>query len=280
MKFNIIVDSVGDYDEIHRENGIIKTAPLIMTIDNEVILDNGNVDQNFLLDKIANCKTCPKSACASPDSYFELFESIDAERIYVLAASSKLTGCFESANVALAKFLENENKNKKICVIDTKTAASGVAIVVEKIIEMESEGLPFDEIVDKSKQFIEGQHTRFVLEDFTYLQKNGRLGGIKLLIAKNLHIVPIFTANNGEISKAGQSFGTMRAYKILIDMISKDCKDKNCNQMIISHCNNEPMAVKIMEKLKEVFDNLKIKILQTRFISTLYAGNKGIIISY
>jgi len=280
MGYHIIMDSVGDRSEELIAMNSFSVAPLTIMIDNEEFIDNGQLDQSALLAKIASAKECPKSACPSPEEYKNLFAAHHEDRIYVVAASSELTGSYNSAKLGEKLFLE-EFPNAEIMIFDSKTACAGQPLLVYQIIEFEKAYGNFETVIKMTNDFIKKQKIIFVLEDVTFLRQNGRLTGIKALLVSTLNIVPILSATEqGTINQMGQARGIKKALKKLMESTIEGVKEGNKKMLVISHCNCIERAEDLKKELIMSFPDLDVKIIDTGGVATLYAGNRGIVVSY
>lgn len=278
--YHIIMDSVGDVTEELTASNHISLVPLKIMIDGEEFVDDDQLSQSFLLSKIASAKECPTSACPSPDEYRNIFEKHKEDRIYVITASSKLTGSYNSAQLG-KKLLCEDFPNTQIEVFDSKSASAGETLLAYKAIELENKYDNFETTVRELNQFIKEQEIIFVLEDLTFLQKNGRLSGIKGLMAEVLNIVPILsTDEEGTIFQMGKERGIKKAIKKLKESVGSGIRKGSKALLVISHCNCLERAVDIKDYLLALFPELDIIIANTGGISTLYAGDRGIVVSY
>ncbi len=105
----------------------------------------------------------------------ELYGSIfQADDIYVVTLSAELSGSYNSA--VLGKNLyEEENGTKNIHVVNSRGAATTQVLIARKLNEYASQGMPFEEVVDKIEEYTTSLRTYFVLETLEVLRKNGRL---------------------------------------------------------------------------------------------------------
>lgn len=143
--------------------------------------DDDSLKQEELLLKIAESTSCAKTSCPSPERYMESYHC-DAERIYVVTLSAELSGSYNSA--VLGKNLyEEEYGEKQIHVFNSRSASVGETLIALKVQQCEKAGMTFEEVVESVECYIEEQHTYFVLENLDTLRKNGRLTGIKSLVA-------------------------------------------------------------------------------------------------
>ncbi len=280
MGYHIIMDSVGDRTKELVSMDNFSVVPLTIFIDNEEFIDDGSIEQGLLLAKIASAKQCPRSACGSPEEYMKIFEKYPEDRIYVITGSSQLTGSYNSAKIGEKMFLQKYPK-AEIIIIDSKSGCSGETLLAYKIIKLEKAYNNFKIDSEKVKQFIQRQEVIFVLEDITFLKQNGRLTGIKALLATALNIVPILNGDkDGVIRQLGKARGIKRALKQLKDIIIKGVEEGQKETLVISHCNCPERAAILKNELIELFPSLKVIIADTGGIATLYAGNGGIVVSY
>ena len=187
--YKIIIDSCGELSKEMQEDGHFENVPLTLQIGDTEIVDDKSFDQADFLKKVAESEEGPKSACPSPDAYMQAMDC-DAEHIYVITLSSQLSGSYNSACLAKDLFLE-DNEDKKICIIDSKSASIGESLIGLHIAACEEAGMDFETVVENIEKYIEEQHTFFVLESLETLRKAGRLSNLKAKLASTLNIKPI-----------------------------------------------------------------------------------------
>ena len=179
-----------------------------MEVDGDVITDDESFDQADFLRRVAASPECPKSSCPSPERYMELYEG-DEKRVYVVTLSSELSGSYNSAELGRKLWKEEHGDDgKQIYVFNSRSASVGETLIGLKIQECEEQGLSFENVVRTVEDYIEGQHTYFVLENLDTLRKNGRLTGIKSFVASALNIKPVMGSTpEGTICQLGQARG-------------------------------------------------------------------------
>ena len=277
MSYKIIVDSCGELTQDMKESGMFETASLSIEIDGYQIVDDENFDQADFLRRAAESKECPKSSCPSPETYMEYYEG-EAERIYVVTLSAELSGSYNSA--VLGKNLyEEEYGEKQIYVFNSRSASVGETLIALKIQECEEEGMDFEKVVETVEAYIESQNTHFVLENLETLRKNGRLTGVKAIVASALNIKPIMAATEiGTIKQIGQARGIKKALAKLVDEVVANVKNPKEKILAISHCNCQNRANDVKMMIEQKIGLKKIIILDTRGISSMYANDGGIIV--
>ncbi len=278
MSFHIVCDSCTDLTEEDLKKGCYTLVPLTLLVDGEEIIDDETFDQADFLAKIAASKESVKSACPAPESYMEAYSK--ADDIYVVTLSAELSGSYNSA--VLGKNLyEEENGTKNIHVVNSRGAATTQVLIARKLNEYASQGMPFEEVVDKIEEYTTSLRTYFVLETLEVLRKNGRLSRLSATIAGALNIKPVMIGTrDGVIQKAAQARGMKKALAKMVEHMGSEGRDLTRRQFVISHCNCYERAVYVKELIKKHLHAEDVDIVDTKGVSSLYACDGGIIVSY
>lgn len=277
MKFKIVGDSCTDLPREDLEKPYMESVPLTITIGEYEVVDDDTFEQSDFLKRVAQYSGCPKSACPSPEVYMKCFE--DAEEIYVVVLSAKLSGSYNSAQLA-KELYQQEHPKVRIHVFDSKSAAAGQYLLAKKIEEYALAGMEFEEVVERVTEFREEMSTLFVLESLDTLRKNGRLTGLKSVVASALNIKPYMHGEDGMIAQLGQARGMKKAINCMIAHIGTVGGNLSEKTAVISHCNCFGRAKEVEQELQERYQFQKTIILPTRGISSLYANDGGIIVSF
>lgn len=277
MKFKIIGDSCTDFIPEDLEKEYIVSVPLTIDVDNYEIVDDESFDQADFLKRVAAYQGCPKSACPSPEIYMESFA--DAENVYVVTLSAQLSGSYNSAQLAKRMYQE-EHPETKIHVFDSKSASSGQLLLAHLIEQYALAGMEFETIVEKVTAFRDKMQTTFVLESLETLRKNGRLTGVKALVASALNIKPYMKAVDGSIAQAGQARGIKKALGKMVDFVGEVGENFTEKTVIIANCNCYERAKEVEKELMERYHFKESMIIDTRGISSLYANDGGVIVSF
>ena len=278
MSFYIVCDSCTDLIEEDLKKGCYTLVPLTLLVDGEEIIDDETFDQADFLAKVAASKESVKSACPAPESYMEAYSK--ADDIYVVTLSAELSGSYNSA--VLGKNLyEEENGTKNIHVVNSRGAATTQVLIARKLNEYASQGMPFEEVVDKIEEYTTSLRTYFVLETLEVLRKNGRLSRLSATIAGALNIKPVMIGTrDGVIQKAAQARGMKKALAKMVEHMGSEGRDLTRRQFVISHCNCYERAVYVKELIKKHLHAEDVDIVDTKGVSSLYACDGGIIVSY
>ena len=274
MPFEEVVEKI----EEDIKKGCYTWVPLTLLVDGEEIIDDETFDQADFLAKVAASKESVKSACPAPESYMEAYSK--ADDIYVVTLSAELSGSYNSA--VLGKTLYEEDHGKKnIHVVNSRGAATTQVLIARKIYEYASQGMPFEEVVEKIEEYTTSLRTYFVLETLEVLRKNGRLSRLSATIASALNIKPVMIGTrDGIIQKAGQARGMKKALAKMVEYMASEGRDLSGRQFVISHCNCYERAVFVKELIQKNLHAQDVDIVDTKGVSSMYACDGGIIVSY
>lgn len=277
--YRIVIDSCGELTEELKKDGHFQTVSLELEVDGYRIRDDATFDQSDFLRRVKASPNCPKSACPSPEQYMKKYEG-EAEHVYVVTLSGKLSGSYNSAVLGKELYEEEHKDGKQIYVFNSRSASIGETLIGIKIRDLEEEGLSFEEVVKKTEEYIESQDTYFVLESLDTLRKNGRLTNLKALIATTLNIKPVMgSTEEGSICQLGQARGMNKALEKMIQAMVEKTKDCENRVLAISHCNCPERAKAVKEKIEKIAKFKKIIVTDTAGVSSLYANEGGIIVA-
>lgn len=277
MSYKIILDSCGELPPKYKADDRFEIVSLGIEVGDYQIMDDENFNQKEFLAKVAACPTCPKSSCPSPESYMEACHC-DADHVYIVTLSSKLSGSYNSA--VLGKNLYHEKYgDKDIHVCDSQSASCGETQIAFRAMEMEEEGRSFEEIVKELEKFRDGLKTFFVLDNLETLRKNGRLSGVKALVATTLSVKPLMEGQKGEIVQRGQAIGIKKGLAKLADTLVKEAVDTEGKKLMITHCNCPERAELVRDAILKDIRVKDVLIMDTAGISSMYASDGGVIVT-
>ena len=278
MTIQILADSCCDLNKSIKEKYDIKIIPLKIFANDKEFVDDENLNREELIESMKKDNDSPKTASPSPQLFIEKFK--EAEEVFVVTLSSKLSGTYQNANLAKNMILEEFN-DKFIHVFDSLSASAGETIISIKIGELLEKGLEKSHIIEKVNEYIDEMKTMFVLDSLDNLIKAGRLNKVKGKIASFFNIKPIMGSDGkGEIQLLDKARGSKRAFKKLVNLIGEKGEDLEEKIIGIAHCNALEKAENLKKDIEEKYNFKDIVIVETAGISTVYANEGGIVIAF
>ncbi|SCZ77256.1 DegV family protein [Acidaminobacter hydrogenoformans] len=277
MGFKIIADSSNDMTPELQSKYPVEIIPFKLTLDGREYVDDAQLDPIQFITDMSAAKDVPRSACPSPNDFLEAFEG--DEDCFVVTISSKLSGTYNSAQIAKEMYLES-HPDKKIHLVDSKAASIAETLISMKLHELIEKGLDFNEIIEVITGYVNEMKTFFVSESLDNLIKNGRISKLKGVLATALSIKPIMGAEDGEIRMFDKARGSNKAFDRLVEMIMDNAKSVEDKILAISHVNNPTRAAHLKAELQKRCGFKDIIVVQTRGLSSLYCDRQGIIVSF
>lgn len=277
MRYKIVVDSCCDLPAEYRKDPRFEVVPLILRIDNYVIVDDETFDQADYLKKVAASSDCARSACPSPELFMKAYDT-EAPDVYVVTLSSPMSGSYNSALLGKNLYIE-EHGEKNIHIVDSLSACCGETQIALKIMELAEEGLPFSEVVNRIEAFRDEMNTYFVLDSLETLRKNGRLRGMKALVATTLNIKPVCCGVRGEIVQRSQGVGIRKALLKMTEIVAAEIKDPENKRLFITHVNCFERASVVKDMIMNKVPFKDAVIVDAAGVATTYAGDGGIVVT-
>lgn len=277
MSFKVVIDSCGELPDRLQQDARFERVPLGLEVGEYQILDDESFDQAVFLKKVAEYPKCPKSSCPSPERFMEAYRA-EAEHVYAVTLSSHLSGSYNSAELGKKLYLDTYG-NKQIHVIDSESASGGETQIALKLMELEEQGLPFQEIVRQIEAYRDTIHTYFVLDNLETLRKNGRLSNVKALVASTLNIKPVMGSDKGVILQKSQSIGINKALGKMAEYAAAEVSAPENRRLIITHCNAPDRAELVRDQILSKVSFRECIVMDTRGVSSMYANDGGVIVT-
>lgn len=282
MTYKIIGDSCLDLTGEMKEDSHFQRVPLTLQVGENQVIDDENFNQGHFLEMVKNCPECPKTACPSPRAFMEAIHQAKVQAVFIITLSTHLSGSYNAAVLGKQLYLEEygkEEPQKQVEVIDSLSASSGELNLALYIQHLCNQGLSFEQVKEKALAYRDRMKTYFVLENLDTLRKNGRLTGLKAFIASALNIKPVMGADRGVIIKLDQARGISRALQRMCGIAAQENAGKQERIAVIAHCNNPKRAEFVKEQLAALESFVRIVVTETAGVSTVYAGDGGIVLA-
>ena len=277
MKYKIIVDSCCDLtDELKKKIDTI-SVPLTITLGQKNFIDDESLDLPLFMEEMEKCQEKIGTAAPSPVAYKDAFDG--DYNSFAVTLSGNLSCSNENAHIG--KNMLEEEKREKVHIFDSKSASAAEVLTVLKIYQLIEEGAQRLYIIEHIENFIKNMKTFFVLDNINNLLKNGRLNKVVGKMVSLFSIKPLMGADDeGHIQLFSYARGEKQIVEKLADTIRKSGKNTDGERMVITHCENLPLAQKLMEAIKSKYNFKEILILPTKGLSSVYANSKGIIMAF
>lgn len=218
MAIRIIADSGCDItQEEARELGI-EILPIKTIFGETEYRDGIDLTHEEFFEKLIESDIFPTTSQISPFEYEQKYEEIkkDGDQAIVITLSSKLSGCFQSANIAA------EDYEGIVFPVDSLSVTAGERILIEYAVRLREQGLQIQEIIEKLEEKKHKIRLIALLDTLEYLKKGGRISAAAAMAGALLSIKPVVAIENGEVTVLGKARGSKAGNNMLREMVNKE----------------------------------------------------------
>ena len=274
MDYRIIADSSSDLPDL---DGVsFRSVPLKIITDEKEYVDDASLDVDGMVADLRRYKGVSKSSCPNVGEWKEAFG--DSDNVFCVTITSNLSGSYNSADLAVREYL-SENPEKNGYVIDTLSVGPEAVLIIDRLKEMISEGLHFEEIKNRIIEYKKNTHLIFCLDSLRNLANNGRVSHAVAKVAGILGIRIVGKASNeGTLEITDKVRGADKAVvTVFKNMLSTGFKG---GPVLIHHCQNLASAEQLAGMVKEKFRSAVVTIRETRALCSFYAESGGLLVGY
>lgn len=279
---HLLVDSCCDLSREDLAQMHASVAPLSITIDSKVYVDDGSIDIVPYLNAMKASRNPVRSACPSPEKYMSEMLNADGD-CFVVTLSSQLSGSYNAAMLGREMALEVD-PSRRIHVFDSKSACAGETHLALFVSELLNAKHSFDEIIELANEKIATMHTLFVLESLDNLVKNGRVSKTVATIANVLSIRPVMSNDgHGGIRMASKGRGIRGALTQMVNLVHKHTEQfaDHSRRLTLSYCNCLERAESVRDMIREKCPAIgEISMHHTSGLSTMYAYDGGVVVGF
>lgn len=247
----ILTDSTAYFDDAYIKKHKIHVIPLNLHWDGDTYKDNVDITADEFYSRLRTSSTIPSTSQPSAGEFEEVFNGLakDYDAVIAVLISSGISGTVNSAVLA-----QKEAKGIKVEIVDTKTAAAGLALVVKAVTAVIENGKSIKDAKDLAHKVVDSMGTYFVVDTLKYLHKGGRIGGASKLIGSALNIKPVLYLNDeGKVDSLEKVRTKKKAHQRLIDLVVEKAGGKKCH-IGVMHAQAGKDAQAMRDKLVEQLD--------------------------
>lgn len=281
QNWQLVADSSCDLTPESLGGGDIgfSTVPLTILVGDKEFIDLPETDVNEMLAEMRHFSGAASSSCPSPHAFAEQF--CKAAQTIAVTITSGLSGTYNSAVQAMNMVMD-EFPEKKIHVVDSRSVAGSMVLILRQLKKLIEQGIPFEELVEQIDSYRDSMKIIFSLASFDNLVKNGRMSRAAGVLATALNIRAVATNTaEGTIEVIEKPRGEKRAIERMVALMS-NYKDMAGKPVVITHCNNHSGAESLRQLVKSTYgiSDSDITVLECACLTSFYAGEKGLLLCF
>lgn len=273
MKIKIVADSSSDLYEF--EGIDYESVPLTIITENKEYVDDKSLDIPEMIKELKAYKGKSGTACPGQGEWLKAFG--DADWVFGITISSKLSGSYNAARLAKEEYME-AHPDRKVYILDSLSTGPEMILMIEKMKELIEAGTSFEEICEALEEYKKHTGVIFCLESLNNLANNGRVSHAVAKIAGVLGIRLVGIGDEGELNPKAKC----RGEKSTLNEIMKELKELGYSgqKIIVNHCLNESMALKVKAMVEADYPDAPITLGKDGGLCSFYAEKGGLIIGF
>ncbi len=217
MHTRIIIDSASDFTKEKADALDLTFLPLKTIFGEEEFLDGVTMSHRQFYEKLVEGDCMPTTSQMPPHEYEAVFRDVKAagDTAVVITLSSKLSGTYQSANIA------REGYEDCICIVDSENVCLGEQNLIMLAHRLREAGHSAAEIaaeLDRRKKDI---RVLALLNTLEYLKRGGRISKTAALAGNLLSIKPVVAVVDGEVAILGKARGSKNGNNMLMEEVKK-----------------------------------------------------------
>lgn len=274
MYRKIVADSTANL--VDKANKYLASVPLKVITDEREFIDDENLDIEEMSKYLKEYKGRSSTSCPGVADWLESFG--DADEVFGVCLTSKISGGYNAAMTAAAQYME-EHPGRKVHMVDTHTTGPELEVLVEKLQELCATDKTFEEIVEEITEYNKHTNLMFALASVDNFAKNGRVNPLVAKAASVLGIRIVGRASEeGELEPISKIRGEKAAIAKLADYIVEE--GFKGGRIIIRHSFNENAAKALADKILSKFPNCNLSIDINFGLCVYYAEPGSILVGF
>ncbi len=273
MKRKIVADSSVDIHSLSQMEFV--SVPLTIHTNEASFRDDEGLNIGEMVQYLRGYKGKSSTACPSAGDFLAAFG--DAEEVFCLTITSKLSGSYQAACIAKEEY-ETSHPGRRVCVVDSLSTGPEMRLLAEKIEALTLEGKNFEETETEIRSYGRRTQLLFMLESLKNLANNGRVSHTVAKITGILGIRLVGKAEEGELFPLDKCRGLKKALDAMV--VRMKSLGYRGGKVHIAHCFHPEAAQALLERLRQEFRNLCAEIYATGGLCSFYAEQGGLLVGF
>jgi DegV family protein with EDD domain len=237
--------------ELIAERGI-ETISLYVSVDGDQQRESEIDDYAAFYERLRASSGGATTSQPSIGDFLQVYEPLlDAGREVVsIHISAGISGTFEAANQARARLIDEGRGGERIHVLDSRSAAGGMGLVVLGAAAEAARGADAMAVLARAEETRRALKMWFAIDTLEYLRRGGRIGGARAWIGGALKIKPILTLEE-EITPVERVRTRARSLERLRDY-ARQRHESGADGWVVQHIQDDETAAALIDDCREI----------------------------
>ncbi|MGD9909058.1 MAG: DegV family protein [Candidatus Izemoplasmatales bacterium] len=249
-RIKLVSDSTCDLSQDLIQKYDIDIVPLYVNFEEESFFDGVNLTTPEMYKMVKERGILPKTAAASPGSFYETFLKYTTQGIDVIyiGLGSKFSATYQAAHTAKSMIEEGN-----VFLIDSQNLSSGSGLLLLKAAKFREEGMNGEQITHAIEQIVGKVRSQFVIDTLEYLYKGGRLNALSTVMGTMLRIKPIIKVRDGVMAVGKKGRGSLKnGIDLMLQEVLTQEEDIDLDFCMITHSMSDDYTDYIKSSVKEI----------------------------
>ncbi len=210
-------------------------------------------DYPAFFEELRGADKLPTTSQPSVGDFVSAYEPLLAagRDVVSIHLSAGLSGTVQAARQA-AEALERDGKGgERVRVLDSRTAAGGLGLVVLAAGTAARDGASLEEVVTRAEEARAEMKMWFALDTLEFLRRGGRIGAASAWIGSTLRVKPILTVES-EMSPVERVRTSARMFERMVDY-ARQRYDSGADAWSVQHINAPEQCARLVERCHDLF---------------------------
>ena len=247
-KVAVVTDSTAYIPKDIRDKHPITVVPQVVTWGEEVFEDDVTITPEQFYARLRTAKIMPKTSQVSVVNMHKAFENLLAQGYEVLGmfVSSKLSGTFQSANLAREELTSGK---EKIHLIDSETVSMALGFQVLTVARAAQEGASATECKALAEKARSHTGVYLTVDTLEFLHRGGRIGGAQRFLGTALNLKPVLAVEGGRIEPVERVRTRMKALDRVVEIVAEKCAGQSPVRIATLHADAQQDAKYLLDKI-------------------------------
>jgi DegV family protein with EDD domain len=255
----LVLDSTADDPGAPERHPNVRVVPLYVRFGEESFRDYVDLGPEEFYARLRTAPELPTTSQPTPQDFLTVYEELAGyERILSVQISSKLSGTFQSAQLAA-----EQAGDGRVRVIDSRTASAAIAMLAGAILRRLERGTTDEEIDALVASYADSASLLFTVDTLEFLARGGRIGKARAMAGNLLHIKPILALEDGEIEPIKRVRGNQKAFMEFVERFRAGSSESEGLRVGIAHADAPDRAQSLVEMVNRERPQATIEIVTT-----------------
>jgi len=252
----IVLDSTADLPDAAERFPNWRVVPLYVRFGEESFKDGVEITADEFYRRLQTDPEFPRTSQPTPADFLRCYrELLEYERIYSLHLSAGVSGTYESAASAA-----EELGHGVVHAVDTETASASIGMLALAIQRRLERGTTDEDIEALIERYRRERGLLFTVDTLEFLQRGGRIGKARAFAGGLLHVKPILSIVDGEVSPVKRVRGEKKAFAELVEAIEKETTDEPGWRFAVAHAAAPERAAELEAVVREKRPNADLEL--------------------